>query len=41
MTRPFFGRMSDEIGCEDTMLVALAMEGCGIYMLHLRGHDRL
>ncbi|MFD1703271.1 oxalate/formate MFS antiporter [Methylopila henanensis] len=39
LTRPFFGWISDKIGRENTMFVAFAMEGVGIYMLYLWGHD--
>ncbi|MDT3382563.1 oxalate/formate MFS antiporter [Labrys portucalensis] len=39
LTRPFFGWVSDKIGRENTMFIAFAMEGVGIYMLHLFGHD--
>ncbi|MFD1331797.1 oxalate/formate MFS antiporter [Methylopila musalis] len=41
LTRPFFGWVSDKIGRENTMFVAFAMEGIGIYMLYLWGHDPL
>ncbi|GLK77307.1 oxalate/formate MFS antiporter [Methylopila jiangsuensis] len=41
LTRPFFGWISDKIGRENTMFVAFAMEGVGIYMLYLWGHDPL
>ncbi|MET0409079.1 MAG: oxalate/formate MFS antiporter [Hyphomicrobium sp.] len=39
LTRPFFGWVSDHIGRENTMFIAFALEGVGIYMLHLWGHD--
>ncbi|MCZ0737444.1 oxalate/formate MFS antiporter [Phreatobacter sp. AB_2022a] len=39
LTRPFFGWVSDNIGRENTMFIAFAMEGIGIYMLYLWGHD--
>ncbi|WP_045835352.1 oxalate/formate MFS antiporter [Hyphomicrobium sp. 99] len=39
LTRPFFGWVSDHIGRENTMFIAFAMEGIGIYLLHLWGHD--
>jgi MFS transporter, OFA family, oxalate/formate antiporter len=39
LTRPFFGWVSDNIGRENTMFIAFAMEGIGIYMLSLWGHD--
>ncbi|MBP0583474.1 oxalate/formate MFS antiporter [Labrys sp. LIt4] len=39
LTRPFFGWVSDKIGRENTMFIAFAMEGVGIYLLHLFGHD--
>ncbi|MEW6639928.1 MAG: oxalate/formate MFS antiporter [Pseudomonadota bacterium] len=41
LTRPFFGWVSDNIGRENTMFIAFAMEGVGIYMLYLWGHDPL
>ena len=41
LTRPFFGWVSDNIGRENTMFIAFAMEGFGIYMLYLWGHDPL
>ncbi|WP_315833070.1 oxalate/formate MFS antiporter [Bradyrhizobium prioriisuperbiae] len=41
LTRPFFGWVSDNIGRENTMFIAFAMEGIGIYMLYLWGHDPL
>lgn len=41
LTRPFFGWISDNIGRENTMFIAFAMEGIGIYMLYLWGHDPL
>jgi OFA family oxalate/formate antiporter-like MFS transporter len=39
LTRPFFGWVSDNIGRENTMFIAFAMEGVGIYLLYLWGHD--
>ncbi len=39
LTRPFFGWVSDQIGRENTMFIAFALEGVGIYLLHLWGHD--
>ncbi len=41
LTRPFFGWVSDRIGRENTMFIAFAMEGFGIYMLYLWGGDPL
>jgi OFA family oxalate/formate antiporter-like MFS transporter len=39
LTRPFFGWISDMIGRENTMFIAFAMEGIGIYLLYLWGKD--
>jgi OFA family oxalate/formate antiporter-like MFS transporter len=39
LTRPFFGWISDMIGRENTMFIAFAMEGIGIYLLYLYGKD--
>jgi MFS transporter, OFA family, oxalate/formate antiporter len=39
LTRPFFGWISDMIGRENTMFLAFGMEGVGIYLLYLYGHD--
>jgi OFA family oxalate/formate antiporter-like MFS transporter len=39
LTRPFFGWVSDQIGRENTMFVAFALEGVGIYLLYLWGKD--
>jgi OFA family oxalate/formate antiporter-like MFS transporter len=39
LTRPFFGWVSDNIGRENTMFIAFAMEGIGIFLLYLWGHD--
>ncbi|RXF75186.1 oxalate/formate MFS antiporter [Hansschlegelia zhihuaiae] len=39
LTRPFFGWISDRIGRENTMFIAFGIEGVGIYMLYLWGHD--
>ncbi|MGY3364943.1 OFA family oxalate/formate antiporter-like MFS transporter [Bradyrhizobium sp. GM2.4] len=41
LTRPFFGWISDMIGRENTMFIAFGMEGIGIWMLYLWGHDPL
>lgn len=41
LTRPFFGWISDRIGRENTMFIAFGMEGVGIYLLYLWGHDPL
>ena len=41
LTRPFFGWISDNIGRENTMFVAFTLEGVGIYLLYLWGHDPL
>jgi OFA family oxalate/formate antiporter-like MFS transporter len=41
LTRPFFGWISDNIGRENTMFVAFGLEGIGIYLLYLYGHDPL
>src|SRR4051794_13219852 len=41
LTRPFFGWVSDQIVCGNTMFIAFAMEGSCIYMLCLWGHDPL
>ncbi|MDB5654340.1 MAG: oxlT, partial [Tardiphaga sp.] len=41
LTRPFFGWISDKIGRENTMFIAFGMEGVGIYLLYLWGHDPL
>jgi len=39
VTRPFFGWVSDNIGRENTMFIAFALEAVGIWMLSLFGHD--
>ncbi|TCR70146.1 oxalate/formate MFS antiporter [Bosea sp. BK604] len=39
LTRPFFGWISDKIGRENTMFIAFGMEGLGIFLLYLWGHD--
>src|SRR5262249_5552737 len=39
LTRPFCGWISDMIGRENTMFIAFSMEGVGIYLLYLWGHD--
>ena len=41
LTRPFFGWISDNIGRENTMFIAFALEGLGIYLLYLWGSDPL
>ena len=41
LTRPFFGWVSDNIGRENTMLIAFGLEAIGIYVLSLFGHDPL
>jgi MFS transporter, OFA family, oxalate/formate antiporter len=39
VTRPFFGWVSDNIGRENTMLIAFGLEAVGIYALSIFGHD--
>ena len=39
LCRPFFGWVSDHIGRENTMSLAFAAEGVGIYALGRLGHD--
>ena len=39
VTRPFFGWVSDQIGRENTMLIAFGIEAIGIWMLGMLGHD--
>jgi OFA family oxalate/formate antiporter-like MFS transporter len=39
VTRPFFGWVSDHIGRENTMFLAFAIEGVGIYALSIYGHN--
>jgi len=39
ITRPFFGWVSDNIGRENTMLIAFGLEAVGIYALSVFGHD--
>src|ERR1051326_4800554 len=39
LTRPFFGWVSDNIGRENTMLIAFGLEAIGIWSLSLFGHD--
>jgi len=39
VTRPFFGWVSDNIGRENTMLIAFGLEAIGIYALSMLGHD--
>jgi OFA family oxalate/formate antiporter-like MFS transporter len=38
-TRPFFGWVSDNIGRENTMLIAFGLEAIGIWALSAFGHD--
>jgi MFS transporter, OFA family, oxalate/formate antiporter len=39
LTRPFFGWVSDNIGRENTMLIAFGLEAIGIWALSMFGHD--
>jgi len=39
VTRPFFGWVSDNIGRENTMLIAFGLEAVGIWALSLFGQD--
>ena len=39
LTRPFFGWVSDQIGRENTMFIAFALEAAGIWLLSVLGHD--
>jgi OFA family oxalate/formate antiporter-like MFS transporter len=39
ITRPFFGWVSDNIGRENTMLIAFGLEAIGIWALSAFGHD--
>jgi MFS transporter, OFA family, oxalate/formate antiporter len=39
LTRPFFGWVSDNIGRENTMFIAFALEAVGIWALSVYGHD--
>jgi OFA family oxalate/formate antiporter-like MFS transporter len=39
LTRPFFGWVSDHIGRENTMFIAFALEGLGIFALFKFGTD--
>jgi OFA family oxalate/formate antiporter-like MFS transporter len=39
LTRPFFGWVSDNIGRENTMLIAFGAEAVGIWALSAFGHD--
>jgi OFA family oxalate/formate antiporter-like MFS transporter len=39
LTRPFFGWVSDNIGRENTMLIAFGLEAIGIWALSALGHD--
>jgi MFS transporter, OFA family, oxalate/formate antiporter len=39
LTRPFFGWVSDQIGRENTMFIAFALEAAGIWALSLLGRD--
>src|SRR5438105_3300561 len=41
LTRPFFGWVSDNIGRENTMLIAFGLEAIGIYALYRYGQDPL
>ncbi|HEX8166263.1 MAG TPA: oxalate/formate MFS antiporter [Beijerinckiaceae bacterium] len=41
VTRPFFGWVSDHIGRENTMFLAFAIEGIGIYALSVYGQNPL
>jgi len=41
ITRPFFGWVSDHIGRENTMFIAFALEGIGIFALYKVGNDPL
>ncbi|MFL5110742.1 MAG: oxalate/formate MFS antiporter [Microvirga sp.] len=41
LTRPFFGWVSDHIGRENTMFLAFAIEGVGIYALSVYGQNPL
>ena len=41
LTRPFFGWVSDHIGRENTMFIAFALEGIGIFALYKVGSDPL
>jgi len=41
LTRPFFGWVSDHIGRENTMCLAFAIEGVGIYALSVYGQNPL
>jgi MFS transporter, OFA family, oxalate/formate antiporter len=39
LTRPFFGWVSDQIGREQTMFIAFALESVGILLLYNYGHN--
>jgi OFA family oxalate/formate antiporter-like MFS transporter len=39
LTRPFFGWVSDNIGRENTMFIAFALEAIGIFALYIFGQD--
>ena len=39
LTRPFFGWLSDHIGGENTMFIAFALEGAGIWAMVRSAHD--
>jgi MFS transporter, OFA family, oxalate/formate antiporter len=39
LTRPFFGWVSDNIGRENTMVIAFGLEAVGIWALSAFGHD--
>jgi OFA family oxalate/formate antiporter-like MFS transporter len=41
LTRPFFGWVADNIGREQTMLIAFMLEGIGIFALYKFGQDPL
>src|SRR5260370_3842365 len=41
LTRPFFGWVSDNIGRENTMFIAFALEAVGIVLLSMMGNDPL
>ena len=39
LTRPFFGWVSDMIGRENTMFIAFGLEGIGVWLLYMFGHN--
>jgi len=39
LTRPFFGWVSDMIGRENTMFIAFGLEGIGVWLLFIFGHN--